>query len=671
MKAISRPPKKNSMSKWFLFILVVLGGGNSVGRSSEALYSPYQRSNYLPMPRPIAAGWLEPVEIVPLSKPDGQVWRYTEAPPAEGWFAESFHDGDWSEGSGGFGAPRARRGLVRTEWTSQELWLRRTFHLPDLDLTEPAVLFDTLGATDVYINGVLAVAWPGHVNSNGRGMTDFLNRPEPLSAESIAALRPGENVLAVHTRVGPARQYADVGLTAWIPARVPIQPAFPGAHGFGQWSRGGRGGQVLFVDNLALSGPGSLQHALDQKGPRTILFRVSGTIDGTVRIRHPYVTLAGQTAPGDGICIQKLYLDNVHDVVIRNLRLRGLSGDSGDGNARNSILDHISASWGDDEVLSNWGNTHAYTVQNTIIAESHQPHPMGSLAAGTGGLSYYRNLYAHHNHRTPRLPSGHPEEISDIRNNVIYNFGHEAIYQTGRDIPAIQANIVGNYFKPGPSTPTGPYSNNYIPGTTILLDSPNARLFVEGNYYEGRPDLTLDNWKMVRAYRRYWDRRSDDTEPFAPGDVRAQVKVDLPYPHPFMVTWDPRQLFDHVLDHVGAWPRDEVCRRVVESVRTGGGKIMAEAHLLSLRSGETSYPNLRSTEPHPDISGDGMPDWWKVKYGLAPERFDANDDLSGDGFTNLEAYLSGLDPRLPYTEQSHPPMREIVHRIAAGPDSAL
>lgn len=653
----------------FYFILLsALAGGNSFGEIENDRYHPYQRNNYLPPPQATATGWIEPVEIVPLSKPEGQLWRYTETEPGDSWFAEGFRDADWKEGPGGFGAPRARRGVVRTEWTGRELWLRRTFELPDLDFVEPGLFFDTLGATDVYINGVLAVAWPGYVNSGGRGMTDFVNKPVPLSAEAVAALRPGLNLLAVHTRVGPARQYADIGLTAWIPARTPIQPAFPGAHGFGQWARGGRGGQLLFVDNLALSGPGSLQYALDQKGPRTILFRVSGTIEGTVRIRHPYVTLAGQTAPGDGICIQKLYLDNVHDVVIRNIRLRGLSGDSGDGNARNSILDHVSASWGDDEVLSNWGNTHAYTVQNTIIAESHEPHAMGSLAAGTGGLSYYRNLYAHHNHRTPRLPSGHPEEIADIRNNVIYNFGHEAIYQTGRDIPAIQANIVGNYFKPGPSTPTEPYRNNYHPGTTILLDSPAGRLFVEGNYYEGRPDLTQDNWGMVRGYRRYWDRRSDDTEPFAADDVRDLVKVDLPHAHPFMVTWDPRQLLDHVLDHVGAWPRDEVCRRVVESVRTGTGRIMSAEHLQGLRNGDILYPNLRFTEPHSDTSGDGMPDWWKKKYGLDPTEFEANDDLSGDGFTNLEAYLSGIDPRVPYTQQTPPPMREIVRRIAAGPD---
>jgi pectate lyase len=223
-------------------------------------------------------------------------------------------------------------------------------------------------------------------------------------------------------------------------------PDFPGAEGFGATTPGGRGGRVIYVTTLDDSGPGSLRAAIGAQGPRTILFRVGGVIDlqSALVVREPFVTIAGQTAPGGGICLRG---DNfgiaTHDVVVRFLRVR--LGDLrrrevdtfsiADG-SRNVVVDHCSASWSIDETLSPSGDISDVTVQWCIISESlnnslHSkgPHGYGSLLRATGGVSLHHNLWSHHNGRNPRFGDNYAEgpfPTFDFRNNVIYNWGSAA-----------------------------------------------------------------------------------------------------------------------------------------------------------------------------------------------------------------------------------------------------
>ncbi|HEY6167986.1 MAG TPA: pectate lyase, partial [Verrucomicrobiae bacterium] len=246
-------------------------------------------------------------------------------------------------------------------------------------------------------------------------------------------------------------------------------PAFPGAEGAGTFATGGRGGRVIYVSNLNDSGPGSLREAVEAKGPRTVLFKTSGTIElrHPLRVREPFLTIAGQSAPGDGICLKRCsFMIETHDVVVRFIRSRlgpegGKAEDAisiGTG-ARNVIADHCSASWSVDELLSTSGtNINGVTVQWCIIAEalnkSVHPkgeHGYGSLIRADGDVTYHHNIYAHNKSRNPR-PGSYGEGrglLLDFRNNLIYDWGERAGY-TSEDPATI--NYVANYLKSGPST---------------------------------------------------------------------------------------------------------------------------------------------------------------------------------------------------------------------------
>ena len=248
-------------------------------------------------------------------------------------------------------------------------------------------------------------------------------------------------------------------------------PAFPGAEGFGSTTPGGRGGKVLIVSTLKDYAPGerpivgSLRAAIDAKGPRTIVFRVSGTIElkAGLRITEPYVTIAGQTAPGDGVCLKKYNLGvrDTHDVVIRYLKIRpgDVSGKELDGlyvyRSQNVVIDHCSVSWSVDETLSVTGEGCTNVcVQWCFITESLNKsvhgkgsHGYGSLIRTDGDITYHHNLYAHHKTRCPRPGTyGDPRGILlDFRNNVIYHWMSPAGY-TAKDKAAI--NYIGNFLKP-------------------------------------------------------------------------------------------------------------------------------------------------------------------------------------------------------------------------------
>ena len=279
--------------------------------------------------------------------------------------------------------------------------------------------------------------------------------------------------------------------------------AFPGAEGFGKHTTGGRGGVVYKVTTLADDGPGSLREALKKKEPRTILFTVSGNIKlkSPLIIHSGNVTIAGQSAPGDGICIQDYAVSiNADNVIIRFMRFRlgdetQLESDALGGTKGNSniMIDHCSISWATDECASFYRNKN-FTMQWCIIAESlnESVHVKGSHGYGGiwggEGASFHHNLLAHHTNRLPRFSGSattpnSTEELVDFRNNVVYNWTANGTYggEKGR------YNIVNNYYKKGPANK--PRSNWFINPS-----SPLGKFFIEGNCLEGNKEVTANNW---------------------------------------------------------------------------------------------------------------------------------------------------------------------------------
>ena len=290
------------------------------------------------------------------------------------------------------------------------------------------------------------------------------------------------------------------------------QLAFPTAEGYGKYTVGGRGGVVYEVTNLNDSGEGSLRAAVEASGPRTVVFRVSGTIElgSDLRINNPNITIAGQTAPGDGICLRKYPINiNADQVIIRHLRVRvgDESGDDTDAvSARycsNLIVDHVSASWSIDETVSIY-HCENVTVQWCLISESmfNSNHVKGSH--GFGGIwgsnysSYHHNLIAHHSSRNPRFASGCGN--TDYRNNVLYNWGYQSSYggekvQKGSDkFTFSNINMVANYYKPGPATAPGEVSYRIVGPSSRDGAADYGKWHVTDNVVEGNPSVSVDNW---------------------------------------------------------------------------------------------------------------------------------------------------------------------------------
>ena len=420
-------------------------------------------------------------------------------------------------------------------------------------------------------------------------------------------------------------------------------PAFPGAEGFGAQSLGGRGGEVLFVTNLKDSGPGSLRAAVEADGPRTIVFRVSGTIalKSTLAVKKSHITIAGQTAPGDGICLKNYGLVIAADhVIVRYLRCRpgddaGAESDAlSISSGRDIIVDHCSASWSVDETLSasTGGGLGNVTVQWCIISESlndsvhHKgPHGYGALIRGAygNGYTYHHNLLAHHKARLPRPGnyndrSKDPEGfIFDFRNNVIYNWGgNSAGYNAdgSNGVSSItKMNFVGNYYKRGVDSG----------GDLAFSESTrSARAWFSDNAMNGR--MAENPWSLVTFSK------------FSPADVQA-YKQSEPIPVPSVRTDDAATACERVLAEAGAVlpKRDAVDARVVTTVKNGTGRIIDDEQDVG------SWPELKSAEAPTDSDRDGMPDEWERRHGLDTQNpADRNDDADADGFTNLEEYLN-------------------------------
>ncbi|BET68890.1 polysaccharide lyase [Opitutales bacterium ASA1] len=447
---------------------------------------------------------------------------------------------------------------------------------------------------------------------------------------------------------------------AATPVAPPKVPAFPGAEGAGMFVRGGRAGRVIEVTNLADHGPGSFRAAVEAAGPRTVVFRVSGivTLESPVVIRHPYLTIAGQTAPGDGICIRgDTTTIDAEQVIVRYLRFRRGDLESRDDalNAVHSpgriIVDHCSFSWGLDENVSIYrymkplpdgkfekNPVEEVTIQWCISSEALDlnNHAFGATWGGRG-VSFHHNLFAHNTARNASIGWG---DHVDFRNNVIYNWSHRTL--DGGDLTS-HVNVVGNYFKAGPATRAGELQyriarpephRNFDEGPTP------GYWHIEGNEVHGHPEVTADNWAGGV-------QMGEHAEDPALADWIERSRTRGPARHASVVTQTAAEAYELVLAGAGATlpRRDSVDTRVVGEVRSGGATY--GKGIVRVPDDVGGWPAYESIPALLDADHDGMPDAWERRHGFDPYNpADGPADADKDGYTNLEEYLNGTDPRV-------------------------
>jgi pectate lyase len=472
------------------------------------------------------------------------------------------------------------------------------------------------------------------------------------------------SVLPYGALTGPS-QVPGIKLTQAAPATpAPLPgtlalPAFPKAEGLGSQAKGGRSGEIIEVTNLNDSGPGSLRGAIEAKGPRIVVFRLAGTIElnSDLTITNPYITIAGQTAPGAGItlrdasaAVDALILVQTHDVVIRYLTLRAGPPSAGDAMAimasdthetYNVVVDHNSVSWGVNRDLATWYDVHDITIQWNIFSEglncSINPkgcHSKGVLIGGYASdenknkpgaynISLHHNLMAHDGERNPYIEAS---GVIDVVNNVAYNpfgtFSHiDMVYQLAPDL----VNYVGNYYKPGPNTELKYGIRAMDPG------APGAGIFVKGNIGPQRDNDSLPDINIVDPNSR-------------------QFVVAAPYPAATITTTTALQAYDQVLEDAGAnkglncdgsffTRRDAIDMRIVADVKNGTGKIIDDPSQVG------GWLAIAPATPCSDSDHDGMPDAWEQHYGFNPnDPSDGPKDANSDGYTNIEEFLNGTQP---------------------------
>ncbi|MDQ1148800.1 polysaccharide lyase [Sphingobacterium zeae] len=459
--------------------------------------------------------------------------------------------------------------------------------------------------------------------------------------------------------------------------------AFPEAEGGGKFTFGGRGGQVYVVTSLEDNGPGSLREACEKGGPRIIVFNVSGIIrlKTPLIIRAPYVTIAGQSAPGDGVCVagESVWI-NTHDVLIRHMRFRrgetyvGRRDDAIGGNpVGNIMIDHVSASWGLDENMSMY--RHMYndstgkaeekrgtvniTIQNSIFSEALDTwnHAFGSTLGGEN-CTFMRNLWANNAARNPSIGWN---GLFNFYNNVVYNWVHRSI--DGGDYQATY-NIVNNYFKPGPATPLNqPVSYRILKpesGRSKLPYVVFGRAHVKGNIVEGNEKVTANNWDGgVQLENKKGDAMTyAEAQPYF-----AAMSVKEPFPHASFPVMTAKETYGFVLEHAGATlpKRDPIDTRVVGDVKNGKPvKLLSNVKLpekdfehrrlpkdsykigiITDISQVGGYPVYKGT-PYKDSDNDGIPDTVEKEMGLNPNDPSDSAKITASGYANIEIYLNKL-----------------------------
>lgn len=417
-------------------------------------------------------------------------------------------------------------------------------------------------------------------------------------------------------------------------------PAFPGAEGYGKYTTGGRGGEVIFVTNLNDDGPGSFRQAVTAEGPRTVVFEVVGTIQlkSPIIIYNGDLTIAGQTAPGEGITFRDYPVElEANNIIVRYLRFR--LGDEAKIPAdafsatevQDVIIDHCTMSWGVDEVGSYYRNQN-FTLQWSIISESlaESVHPKGRH--GYGGIwggqkaTFHHNLIAHHTSRNPRFADSSwdtrpTNRQVDFYNNVIYNWQFNSIYGGEKG----EHNVVNNFFKPGPAT------DDDVSNRILNPSKPYGKFFVEGNVVAGHPVVTDDNWE---------GGVQSDNPTAAKADSAFQFDVSKAQPA------DSAYLF--VLQEAGAsLNRDVIDKRIINEVENSTATYKGSVdHIPGIIDSQTDvggWPELQRGTASIDSDRDGMPDEWEKAHQLNPEdASDANKLSLHDQYTNLEMYLNYL-----------------------------
>ena len=434
--------------------------------------------------------------------------------------------------------------------------------------------------------------------------------------------------------------------------------AFPGAEGFGKYTTGGRGGRTFIVSNLEDKGPGSFREAAEANEKRIIVFAVSGTIRLQSRISiRGNVTIAGQTAPGDGICIadQPVVLGG-NNIIVRYLRFRmgdrmqnkGKVDGSGSDDAfggigkKNIILDHCSMSWSTDEVCTIY-NGDSTTLQWNIIAEplnysyhfetgdkDFENHGYGGIWGGKH-MSAHHNLFAHCMSRNPRFAGirSTGEELVDYRNNVLYNWGHNNIYggEGGN------YNLVNNFFKYGPSTARNVRYRIVNPSKTETIGF--GKYHVEGNFVSGSDEVTNEN--RIGVHMGNGGTDADKT-------VALQEK---PFAYAVISPQSAKEAYEAVLMSAGAsFRRDTLDQRIINDVKNGTGRIIdvqgGFPHGTAFEITLHAWPVLKSVSPPADTDRDGMPDDWERKKGLDPTSADGHLHTMDKHYTNIEIYINSI-----------------------------
>lgn len=447
------------------------------------------------------------------------------------------------------------------------------------------------------------------------------------------------------------------GISSFINAQNVL--SFPGAEGFGRYTTGGRGGKVYFVTKLADDGSeGTLRYALNQKGPRYIVFKTGGTIylESPLKIKEGNVTIAGQTAPGDGITVANYEtFVSADNVIIRYMRFRMGDQENFEGDAfgarfiKNMIVDHCSMSWSTDETVSIYANENT-TLQWCVIAESlrnsvHQKgaHGYGGIAGGKFA-SFHHNMYAHHDSRNPRLGEYAGSkfaltDLTDFRNNVIYNWGHNNIY--GGE--AMNVNIVNNYYKPGPATKTRErifaIDKNEKPEAEVY--NIWGKYYINGNVIEGNSEVTNDNWTqgVFAQMKSSYNLTAQDKNSIKinqPHDIQNNVKTDA-----------PKEAYEKILQIGGAsLVRDAVDLYVLKDVKNGSftysGSKGSSKGIIDSQKDVGGFPDLKQGTPLLDSDNDGMADEWEIKYKLNPKAANANGKDLDKNYDNIEVYFNDI-----------------------------
>lgn len=471
----------------------------------------------------------------------------------------------------------------------------------------------------------------------------------------------------------PVASLTESQRSAW--RRVELQradiPAFPGAEGAGAWTKGGRGGRVCVVSHTGDSGPGSYREALEAQGPRTVVFGVAGIIHlkSPVSINHPFITIAGQSAPGDGVCIRGETTEiNTHDVIIRHMRFRRGNlkrrDDALGGNpVGNIIIDHVSASWGLDENITLYRHmvempdgspadkrpVENITIQWSISSEALNlnNHAFGGTWGGKN-CSFHHNLFACNTGRNPSIGMSFG---FDFRNNVMFNWQHRTM--DGGD-GSSRVNVVNNYYKAGPAT------SGELRYRICKAQCRNSRdrypgfgqWYVTGNIVDGFPEITANNWNGGVQYDESITIRKDGKEEVIPAGSEELVRAQDEFPHSPVQTESASDAFEHVLAQSGATlpKRDAMDLRVIASVRTGQPHY--ENGIIDMPDDVGGWPDYLAADVPADADRDGMPDAWELQHQLSPgDVADAAADADRDGYTSIEEFLNGTDPLVSQTHR--------------------